>query len=180
MEDNHESGWVYIMRNPSIPNMVKIGSTLNDPEERARQLSTATGVPTPFFVVHAVATRWPRETEEHFRNDHRWCRVSPNREFFEANFTDDLHMASDSDYDAYYSLAIQNAIKYVEMKMELEELTRRFQLLDVQHDRERIAFLRECQKHNYPERWAEDQARLQLLREQTAHPQEGAGDNREG
>jgi hypothetical protein len=81
MDDAQQQGWVYILRNPSIPNMVKIGSTFNDPAERARQLSVATGVPTPFFVVCAFPTKWAREAEEYIHGDHRWCRVSPNREF---------------------------------------------------------------------------------------------------
>lgn len=172
MSDTQQSGWVYILRNPTIPNMVKIGSTFNDPAERAKQLSAATGVPTPFFVVRAFATRWPREVEEYIHKDHRHLRVRPNREFFDAKVTDDSHMASDSDYDAYYSLVIQNAIKYVDIRMEIAELRKRKNMLDLQlvemwkqHERERCAFLDECQKRNYPEKWAEYKARLRLLRE---------------
>ena len=44
-------GYVYIMTNPAMPGLVKIGSTTLLPDERARQLSSSTGVPRPFQVV---------------------------------------------------------------------------------------------------------------------------------
>jgi hypothetical protein len=46
-----KGGWVYLMTNPSMPGLVKIGSTTLTPQERARQLSSNTGVPRPFQVV---------------------------------------------------------------------------------------------------------------------------------
>lgn len=46
-----QGGFVYIMRNPSMPHIVKIGFTTIDPHQRAKDLSSHTGVPTPFRVV---------------------------------------------------------------------------------------------------------------------------------
>ena len=45
-------GYVYVMINPSCEGLVKIGKTTKDPEERAKDLSSATGVATPFIVVY--------------------------------------------------------------------------------------------------------------------------------
>ena len=42
--------WVYIMSNPTMPGYYKIGYTKNTPEERARQISNATGVIVPMKV----------------------------------------------------------------------------------------------------------------------------------
>jgi hypothetical protein len=45
--------WVYIMSNPTMPGYYKIGYTKNTPEERARQISNATGVIVPMKVEWA-------------------------------------------------------------------------------------------------------------------------------
>jgi len=43
-------GYVYILINPSLPDLIKIGKSVRDPRKRARELST-TGVPAPFQVA---------------------------------------------------------------------------------------------------------------------------------
>jgi hypothetical protein len=158
MSEEPPCGWVYIMRNPSMPNLVKIGSTANDPAERARQLSVGTGIPTPFCVVRAFPTVWYREAEQYFHEDHRWCRVSPNRDFFLAEIVNSIHMTSDADYDQYYSLVIQNIIKVVEKRMELRFLRERVHSLEGAiremeklHETDRQEFLDQCWNHKHPE-----------------------------
>lgn len=49
-----EPGHIYILVNPSMEGLVKIGKTTRDPESRARELSQATGVPTPFYVAFST------------------------------------------------------------------------------------------------------------------------------
>jgi Domain of unknown function (DUF4268)/T5orf172 domain len=75
-------GYVYILTNPKIPGLVKIGSTKLTPDERARQLST-TGVPAPFQVVgyhwFDDELRIERELQAMFSQQ----RVHPRREFYE-------------------------------------------------------------------------------------------------
>ena len=52
-------GFVYLMTNPSMPNLVKIGVSDKDPEEhRVRELSN-TSVPEPFKVEYYAFTRDP-------------------------------------------------------------------------------------------------------------------------
>ncbi len=49
-------GYVYILFNPSLrSNQFKIGLTTHSPEDRARELSRATGVVQPYEVVYSVA-----------------------------------------------------------------------------------------------------------------------------
>jgi hypothetical protein len=75
-------GWVYILTNRAMPGLVKIGCTRRSPEDRVRELSSATGVPAPFEVAWA----WPvsdwKAVEALTHNRLGVCRPNPDREFF--------------------------------------------------------------------------------------------------
>lgn len=75
-------GWVYILTNPSMPGLVKIGLTTRALSARAAELTAATGVPTPFVIAwgRAVSDCAAVETAVHRMLDDR--RVSGKREFF--------------------------------------------------------------------------------------------------
>lgn len=75
-------GWVYVLGNSSMPGMVKIGRTRGNPEDRARALSAATGVPTPFKVLNALACRDEVAVEKAVHHHLARWRVSGRREFF--------------------------------------------------------------------------------------------------
>lgn len=47
-----QSGYIYILINPALSGLVKIGKTSKTSEERAKELSSATGVPTKFVVAY--------------------------------------------------------------------------------------------------------------------------------
>jgi hypothetical protein len=74
--------WVYILTNPAIPDMVKIGYTKLDPFVRASKISRGTGVPLGFEVEWAYrcykGERIEREVHIYFSNK----RVNKQREFF--------------------------------------------------------------------------------------------------
>lgn len=74
-------GYVYVMKNESLPNTYKIGGTVRDPEVRAKELSN-TSVPTPYKVIcsQKVNDWWLVEKEIHKALSE--FRVSSNREFF--------------------------------------------------------------------------------------------------
>lgn len=77
-----QPGYVYILVNPSANEFLKIGKTERDPEARAKELSSATGVPTPFYVAFQSYFQDCTRAEEfvHARLAH--YRVANNREFF--------------------------------------------------------------------------------------------------
>ena len=79
-----ENGFVYVMVNPSIPDLVKIGMTTKDPNERAKELSSATGVPTPFILVYYKPFKNCYLTEQKIHQflESKGYRVKSNREFF--------------------------------------------------------------------------------------------------
>jgi hypothetical protein len=73
---------VYILENPSIPGVVKIGKTEREVAERARELSSATGVPTEFTVFRQYSVEDATATERKIHEQLAEHRVSNNREFF--------------------------------------------------------------------------------------------------
>lgn len=77
-----DRGYVYILTNPSLAGLVKIGHTHRSPEERARELSKLSGVPTPFVVAFSVTVSncGLAETMAHQRLSA--YRGANNREFF--------------------------------------------------------------------------------------------------
>ena len=85
-ENNHSSnhGYVYILSNPGMPGLLKIGMTRFDPTRRVQELSSATGVPTPFQLVYyrefhdCVAA----ELEIHSIFATKGLRYNDQREFF--------------------------------------------------------------------------------------------------
>ena len=79
-----EEGYVYCMSNECMPGLFKIGMTLDDPETRAKELSSATGVPFPFRVEITKKVARPREKEHalHELLGVLGFRVNDKREFF--------------------------------------------------------------------------------------------------
>lgn len=74
-------GYVYILSNPSMPGILKVGKTTRDPENRAQELYQ-TGVPTPFRVVFSVYCPDCHGLEQAVHSDLAKFRVSAGREFF--------------------------------------------------------------------------------------------------
>lgn len=75
---------VYLLTNPSIPDLVKIGQT-GDLESRIKSLSSHSGIPVPFELYYACEVENGLDVEKriHFGfGDHR---VNPKREFFRIN-----------------------------------------------------------------------------------------------
>ncbi|MCK5535594.1 MAG: GIY-YIG nuclease family protein [Bacteroidales bacterium] len=85
-----DKGYVYVLINPSLKGIVKIGKTTRTPEERAKELSLATGVPTPFIVAYECCFNNCSEAETFVHDflEDKGYRVSRNREFFELPIKD--------------------------------------------------------------------------------------------
>ena len=79
-----EPGWVYVLVNSSMPGLSKVGRTSRPPAERVAELSSATGVATPFVLAfdQQVADSCAAERAVHAELDRRGLRVASNREFF--------------------------------------------------------------------------------------------------
>lgn len=75
-------GWVYVITNPAIPGLVKIGFSLKDPKLRAKELGN-TGVPHPYCVEYEALVVEPFSIEQRahttlkaHREGKEWFRCS--------------------------------------------------------------------------------------------------------
>lgn len=84
--------WIYVLSNVSIPNMVKIGYTRLTPEERARKISSSTGVPTPFVIEFAFKCHEGEFLENEIHRSLDMYRVNNNREFFEISVSEAINI----------------------------------------------------------------------------------------
>ena len=77
-------GYLYVLVNPSMDGMVKVGKTTRNPALRAQELSSVTGVPTPFLLVFErfFADCDKAEQLVHDALEARGQRISDSREFF--------------------------------------------------------------------------------------------------
>lgn len=87
-------GWVYILTNPAFKEgMIKIGFTSRDtPQQRADELSGATGVPSKFEVAWAARMPDAQSVERTVHRLLRHKRSNSNREFFECSINEAIEM----------------------------------------------------------------------------------------
>ena len=76
--------WVYILSNPTMPGLVKIGFTKNRPTKRAKEINAATGVAMDFIVEWAFPcfNAHDLEKEVHAYLQSEGFRVNNKKEFF--------------------------------------------------------------------------------------------------
>ena len=108
---NTKQGYVYILINPSLKGLLKVGQTKKDPEERAKEISQGTGVPTPYIVAYKEDFNDCELAEKmiHIMLEEEGYRINKNREFFEAEISDIIrkimivkeHLLSDENINNY-------------------------------------------------------------------------------
>ena len=80
-------GYVYVLTNEGMPDLIKIGFSLKDPALRAKELST-TGVPHPYVVVYDILVHDPIEVEQAVHRAFREEGRHAVKEFFRASVSD--------------------------------------------------------------------------------------------
>lgn len=80
-------GFVYVLMNPAFPGYIKVGKTTKAPVDRAKELSAATGVPTPFVVAYDAFFADCDRAEQYVHSalEARGIARTPDREFFATN-----------------------------------------------------------------------------------------------
>jgi len=79
-------GYIYALINPSLHGLVKVGKTVKEPEVRAKEISSDTGVPTPFIVAFKVFVSDCDSAELYLHSllQIKGFRINQHREFFNA------------------------------------------------------------------------------------------------
>jgi hypothetical protein len=79
-------GYVYVMSNPSMPGLYKIGFTTRPIDERLQEANQPnTWIPTPFLLEFAKFVVNPQQKEMTVHKILTKERINPNREFFRAD-----------------------------------------------------------------------------------------------
>ncbi len=78
-------GYLYILSNKSIPGILKIGYTDRTPQERVKEINSATGVITNWYVANSFACRSPKVIESLVHTQLKDCRITNNKEGFAVN-----------------------------------------------------------------------------------------------
>jgi hypothetical protein len=92
--DNGRQGFVYLVANPHMPGLVKIGATRKHPLQRAKELSAGTGVPEEMILAyyHDFDDAFEAERLTHERFDN--ARVNEGREFFRVDLDEAIAFVS--------------------------------------------------------------------------------------
>ncbi len=84
MGEESSEGIVYILTNPAMPGLVKIGKTSRDSvKERLKELYSSTGVPVPFECEYAARVEDASAVEQILHETFGPYRINPKREFFD-------------------------------------------------------------------------------------------------
>ncbi len=112
------AGYIYILVNSSIDNMVKVGKTTRLPKERAMELSNVTGIPTPFVVAESIKVNDCDEAEKymHKKLTKQGYRVNKKREFFMISLREIMPLL-------------------IEVEEKFAPLKKKFEAVDVYHNR---------------------------------------------
>lgn len=81
---SNTSGYVYVLSNPAMPGIVKIGRSKHSGRIRARDIykKGGTGVPMPFKMEFEIWSQNCIESELLVHEELYQTRINPNREFF--------------------------------------------------------------------------------------------------
>lgn len=91
-------GYVYVLSNPSMPGIVKIGRSINGGKSRARDLYQ-TGVPTPFLLEFELLSQDCVYVECAAHDLLSANRVSCGREFFRAELGEAMQAVMSAECD---------------------------------------------------------------------------------
>lgn len=79
------SGYIYVLSNPLMPNLVKIGYTKGQPDKRVQEISGDTGVPVSFNLEFSIFVTDCVAGEKLIHSSLKEKRVNSRREFFEVS-----------------------------------------------------------------------------------------------
>lgn len=135
-------GYVYIISNPAMPGIFKIGFTRKNPELRAKEFDS-TGVPHPYVVEYEILVDEPHALEQRVHKSLRAQREG--KEWFRCSFT----QAVQGIRACYQGKIYREKCFKTEREKELERVRQEQILRDLEQKRkeeERIRIQKERQK----------------------------------
>jgi ribosomal protein S27AE len=86
-EDKIIFGFIYLLSNEFMPDLLKIGYCTRTVEERVKELNSQTGVPNPFTVEAYFGSNKPEEDEKNIHKELENYRIQ-KKEFFKISSTE--------------------------------------------------------------------------------------------
>ena len=83
MMESQSGGIVYVLTNPAMPGIVKVGKTARENIETRLNELYSTGVPVPFECEYAARVEDETDVEKAFHIAFSPYRINPKREFFQ-------------------------------------------------------------------------------------------------
>ena len=102
--------FIYLLSNASMPGILKVGRTTQNPRKRAEELSGSTGVPTPFSVAYALQVADSASFESHIHELLDQYRINQNREFFSISISKAVEIIEN---EARLRLQVENLSEFV-------------------------------------------------------------------
>ena len=95
-ENNKNSnGFIYVLKNPSLKGMVKIGATTKAPSKKCEELSSTSTIPTPFNIVYSKPSMNPFKAVSLVHAILDEYRVYKNSDFFNVDVDPTIDLIDD-------------------------------------------------------------------------------------
>lgn len=94
-ENKDYEGFIYILNNPSLEGMVKIGATTKDPNDKCRELSSNPSIPTQFNIVYYLSSINPFKVVGIVHTILDEYRVNKSRDFFKVDVAQTVNLIED-------------------------------------------------------------------------------------
>ncbi len=116
--------YIYILSNPSMPGLIKVGKTTTHPSQRMSELQS-TGVPTPFVLEFSAIVDNCEKKEKASHKALEKYRVKNNREFFKISVKQAIEaiLPKLDDYQLDFAKTTHNVEELVK-KLRLKEKQR--------------------------------------------------------
>ena len=117
-ENKNSNGFIYVLKNPSLKGMVKIGATNKTPSKKCEELSSTSTIPTPFNIVYSKPSMNPFKAVSLVHAVLDEYRVYKNSDFFNVDvdptidLIDDIEDRLNKNYDVSSSKGRYAAVGY--------------------------------------------------------------------
>lgn len=91
----NSKGFIYVLKNPSLKGMVKIGVTTKDPSKKCEELSSTSIIPTPFKVVYSQPSKNPFKVLNIVHTILDEFRVYKDSDFFNVDVEQTINLIQD-------------------------------------------------------------------------------------